>query len=159
MYNRKDPGFFIHQILYFIKVNFTLRVYWNHYQFCPGLLTSHLPGYNIGMMFHGGDKYLIIFTKQGTLLASYQLEHEQIYPKPGWVEHDPLEIWDKTQQVVQKCLDFASLDANQLAAIGITNQRETAVVWDKRTGKPYYNAIVWQDTRTDKIINQQFCGL
>jgi glycerol kinase len=93
----------------------------------------------------------IIFTRQGQLLTSYQLEHEQIYPKPGWVEHDPLEIWEKTRGVIQKGLEFASLDASQLAAVGITNQRETAVVWDKRTGKPYYNAIVWQDTRTDKI--------
>jgi len=93
----------------------------------------------------------IIFTRLGKLLTSYQLEHEQIYPKPGWVEHNPTEIWEKTQLVIQKALDFASIDANQLAAVGITNQRETTVVWDKRTGKPYYNAIVWQDTRTDKI--------
>ena len=96
----------------------------------------------------------IVFTKQGKLLTSYQLEHEQIYPKPGWVEHNPLEIWDKTQQVIRKGLEFASIDADQLAAIGITNQRETAVVWDKRTGKPFYNAIVWQDTRTDKICQE-----
>ncbi|MEN8243158.1 MAG: FGGY family carbohydrate kinase, partial [Chloroflexota bacterium] len=96
----------------------------------------------------------IIFTRQGTMLASYQLEHEQIYPKPGWVEHDPLEIWQRTQQVIKKGLNFASINGSQLAALGITNQRETTVVWDKRTGQPYYNAIVWQDTRTDQICQQ-----
>jgi glycerol kinase len=96
----------------------------------------------------------IIFTLQGTLLASCQLEHEQIYPRPGWVEHDPLEIWERTQEVIGKTLAIASIKPEQLAAIGITNQRETAVIWDKRTGKPYYNAIVWQDTRTDQICKQ-----
>jgi glycerol kinase len=96
----------------------------------------------------------IIFTKQGTMLTSYQKEHEQIFPQPGWVEHNPLEIWERTQEVIRKGLEFASIHTNQLAAIGITNQRETAVVWDKHTGKPYYNAIVWQDTRTDEICKQ-----
>ncbi len=96
----------------------------------------------------------IIFTLQGTMLSSYQMEHKQIYPKPGWVEHDPLEIWERTQQVITRTLEIASIEADHLAAIGITNQRETAVVWDKRTGKPYYNAIVWQDTRTDQICKQ-----
>lgn len=96
----------------------------------------------------------MIFTRQGTLLASYQKEHEQIFPKPGWVEHDPLEIWERTQEVIVKGLEFASIKADQLAAIGITNQRETTVVWDRRTGKPYHNAIVWQDTRTDSICQE-----
>ncbi|MBN2044817.1 MAG: glycerol kinase GlpK [Anaerolineales bacterium] len=96
----------------------------------------------------------IIFTKQGTMLSSYQKEHRQIYPKPGWVEHDPLEIWERTQEVIKRGLEFASIEANQLAAVGITNQRETAVVWDRRTGKPYHNAIVWQDTRTAEICKQ-----
>jgi glycerol kinase len=96
----------------------------------------------------------IIFTRQGKMLASYQKEHEQIYPQPGWVEHDPLEIWARTQEVIEKALRFAGIKAEQLAAVGITNQRETAVVWDRRTGKPYHNAIVWQDTRTDQIIKR-----
>ena len=100
------------------------------------------------------NTHFIIFTKLGKMLASAQLEHEQIYPKPGWVEHDPLEIWARSQEVIEKALSFASIQGDQLAAIGITNQRETAVVWDKRTGKPYYNAIVWQDTRTDTICRQ-----
>jgi glycerol kinase len=80
------------------------------------------------------------------------MEHEQIYPKPGWVEHDPLEIWARTQDVVKGAMKNAGLTTADIAAVGITNQRETTVVWDKNTGKPYYNAIVWQDTRTDKII-------
>jgi glycerol kinase len=96
----------------------------------------------------------IIFSRQGRMLSSYQLEHEQIYPQPGWVEHDALEIWERTQEVIKRGLEFASIKGEQLAAVGITNQRETTVVWDRRTGKPYFNAIVWQDTRTDQICQQ-----
>ena len=77
-----------------------------------------------------------------------QEEHEQIYPQAGWVEHDPKEIWEKTQQVTSQVLRDNNLTADNLAAVGITNQRETTVVWDKNTGEPVYNAIVWQDTRT-----------
>ncbi len=93
----------------------------------------------------------IIFDHGGKIIASYQKEHEQIYPKPGWVEHDPMEIWDRAKEVVQETLRHVSVD--EIAAVGITNQRETTVVWNKKTGKPVYNAIVWQDTRTDKICN------
>jgi glycerol kinase len=94
----------------------------------------------------------MIFNHKGEPVGLHQLEHEQIYPKPGWVEHDPLEIWARTQDVVKGAMKNAGLTTADLAAVGITNQRETTVVWDKNTGKPYYNAIVWQDTRTDKII-------
>jgi len=94
----------------------------------------------------------ILFDVHGSIVASHQLEHTQIYPKPGWVEHDPLEIWARCQEVVRGALEKANVTPAGLAAVGITNQRETAVVWDRNTGKPYYNAIVWQDTRTDKII-------
>ncbi|MFO7681650.1 MAG: glycerol kinase GlpK [Chloroflexota bacterium] len=94
----------------------------------------------------------MIFNHKGEPVGIHQLEHEQIYPKPGWVEHDPLEIWARTQDVVKGAMKNAGLTTADLAAVGITNQRETTVVWDKNTGKPYYNAIVWQDTRTDKII-------
>jgi glycerol kinase len=80
------------------------------------------------------------------------LNFDQVYPQPGWVEHDPLQIWDRTQIVLRGALDRAGIALNALSAVGITNQRETAVVWDRKTGRPYYNAIVWQDTRTDKII-------
>lgn len=96
----------------------------------------------------------IIFDHSGHIVALDQKEHQQIYPKPGWVEHDALEIWDRTQEVTHNALRKAGLNAAHIAAIGITNQRETTLVWNRRTGKPYYNAIVWQDTRTDEICNQ-----
>jgi glycerol kinase len=95
----------------------------------------------------------MIFDHQGQVVALHQKEHAQIYPKPGWVEHDPLEIWRNTQEVIQGALDKAGLKASDLAAVGVTNQRETTVIWEKATGKPIYNAIVWQDTRTDQICN------
>ncbi|HEV2920234.1 MAG TPA: glycerol kinase GlpK, partial [Actinomycetota bacterium] len=90
----------------------------------------------------------------GTSAGVAQLEHEQIYPQAGWVEHDPKEIWEKTQQVTSQVLRDNSLTADNIAAVGITNQRETTVVWDKNTGEPVYNAIVWQDTRTQPIVSQ-----
>ncbi|KQX72539.1 glycerol kinase GlpK [Aeromicrobium sp. Root472D3] len=93
----------------------------------------------------------MVFDHDGNEVARHQLEHEQIMPEAGWVEHDPHEIWEATQDVVQAAMGRAGIEADGLAAIGITNQRETTVVWDRRTGEPYYNAIVWQDTRTDKI--------
>jgi glycerol kinase len=96
----------------------------------------------------------MVFDHAGQVVAIDQKEHEQIYPKPGWVEHDPLEIWERCVEVTRGALAKAGISAGDLAAVGITNQRETTVVWDRRTGKPVYNAIVWQDTRTDKIINE-----
>jgi glycerol kinase len=96
----------------------------------------------------------MIFDHAGGVVAIHQKEHEQIYPKPGWVEHDPMEIWARTQEVIAGGLEKAGITAADLAAVGITNQRETAVVWDKTTGKPVYNAIVWQDTRTDVYVNE-----
>lgn len=96
----------------------------------------------------------IIFDHAGDILAVEQKEHRQIYPKPGWVEHDPLEIWERTQEVMKGALQKSGIQPADIAAIGITNQRETALVWEKSTGKPVYNAIVWQDTRTDVICNE-----
>lgn len=96
----------------------------------------------------------IIFDKSGSIISTGQLEHEQIFPKAGWVEHDPAEIWNNTREVIGQALSKASLTRHDIAAIGITNQRETAVVWDKTTGKPVYNAIVWQDTRTQSIVDR-----
>jgi glycerol kinase len=93
----------------------------------------------------------MIFDHSGREVGKYQLEHKQILPQAGWVEHDPLEIWQRTQEVVQQALAERGLVAADLAALGITNQRETTLVWDPVTGEPYGNAIVWQDTRTDKI--------
>ena len=89
----------------------------------------------------------IIFDRSGRIVASEHREHEQIFPKPGWVEHDPEEIWRRTQEVIAGALEQRALRASDLAAVGITNQRETTIVWDRKTGKPAHNAIVWQDTR------------
>jgi len=96
----------------------------------------------------------MIFDHSGNVVGVDQKEHEQIYPKPGWVEHDPMEIWTRTQEVIEGALRKSGVNPKDIAAIGVTNQRETTIVWEKATGKPVYNAIVWQDTRTDKICNE-----
>jgi glycerol kinase len=96
----------------------------------------------------------MIFTHGGDVVAADQKEHEQIYPKPGWVEHDANEIWERCQDVIKGALDKAGIQASDLASVGVTNQRETTVVWDKTTGQPVHNALVWQDTRTDKICDE-----
>jgi glycerol kinase len=96
----------------------------------------------------------MIFDHSGSIICFDQREHEQIYPKPGWVEHNPDEIWERTQGVVRGALSKGGIDVADIAAVGITNQRETAVVWNRKTGRPVYNAIVWQDTRTDQICNE-----
>lgn len=95
----------------------------------------------------------MIFDHGGKEVARHQLEHQQILPKAGWVEHNPVEIWERTRAVVQIALGSKGLTDKDIAALGVTNQRETTVVWNKRTGRPYYNAIVWQDTRTDRIAS------
>ncbi|HSN10706.1 MAG TPA: glycerol kinase GlpK [Propionibacteriaceae bacterium] len=96
----------------------------------------------------------IVFNHEGKIVGSGQEEHEQIFPRAGWVEHDPMEIWAKVQKVVEEALAAAGKTKDDIVAVGITNQRETTVVWDKTTGKPVYNAIVWQDTRTGKIVEE-----
>jgi glycerol kinase len=96
----------------------------------------------------------ILFDRTGTIISADQKEHEQIYPKPGWVEHDALEIWERTQGVVRSALEKSGAEVTDIASIGITNQRETTVVWERQTGRPVCNAIVWQDTRTDAICNE-----
>ena len=95
----------------------------------------------------------ILFDKKGEIVSVAQKEFEQIFPKPGWVEHDPSEIWSSQVGVAAEVVSRANVNANELAAIGITNQRETTVVWDRTTGNPVYNAIVWQDRRTASICN------
>ncbi|MBU2563382.1 MAG: glycerol kinase, partial [Actinobacteria bacterium] len=90
----------------------------------------------------------IIFNHNGTIVSTASKEFRQIYPKPGWVEHNPIEIWSSQIEVAKAALDKAGLEPKDIAAIGITNQRETTIVWDKKTGKPVYNAIVWQCRRT-----------
>lgn len=96
----------------------------------------------------------ILFDHNGEIVAVDQKEHRQIYPKPGWVEHDALEIWERTQNVIRGALAGSGAQVADIAAIGITNQRETSLIWERETGRPIYNAIVWQDTRTDAICNE-----
>ncbi|MCB7138222.1 glycerol kinase GlpK [Cellulosimicrobium marinum] len=96
----------------------------------------------------------IIFNHSGEIVSTGQLEHDQIFPKAGWVEHNPEQIWNNVREAVGLALTRANVTHNDIAAVGITNQRETAVVWDRTTGKPVYNAIVWQDTRTQKIVDE-----
>jgi len=93
----------------------------------------------------------IIFDHDGTEVGRHQLEHEQLLPRAGWVEHNPIEIWERTSAVLMSALNATNLSSKDIVALGITNQRETTLVWDRHTGRPYYNAIVWQDTRTDRI--------
>lgn len=95
----------------------------------------------------------ILFDQQGQIVAAEQQEFPQIYPKPGWVEHDPEAIWESQYQVAQRVLDSQQVSADDIAAIGITNQRETTVIWDRETGKPIHNAIVWQDRRTAPLCD------
>ncbi|WP_375476731.1 glycerol kinase GlpK [uncultured Jatrophihabitans sp.] len=95
----------------------------------------------------------MIFDHAGNERGRHQLEHEQIMPRAGWLEHDPTEIWERASTVLQTAINRAGLAPSDFAALGITNQRETAVVWDRRTGRPLHNAIVWQDTRTDRIAS------
>jgi glycerol kinase len=94
----------------------------------------------------------IVFDHAGAIVSTGQREHEQIYPKPGQVEHNPLEIWRNTETVIEEALQRGGLQARGLAAVGITNQRETTLLWDRRTGVPLYNALVWQDTRVDPLV-------
>ena len=94
----------------------------------------------------------IVFDETGSIVGQHQLEHRQILPKAGWVEHDAAEIWERTKEVIQGALRAAGIKGSDLAAIGITNQRETTVIWEKVTGKPLANAIVWQDTRTKTFL-------
>jgi glycerol kinase len=96
----------------------------------------------------------MVFNHEGRVVSVVQKEHEQIYPKPGWVEHDPKEIWARSQEVLDEALEQTGASKDDIAALGITNQRETTVVWDRNTGEPVMNALVWQDTRTDKIVDE-----
>ena len=96
----------------------------------------------------------ILFDRQGAAVGSHQLEHRQIFPKAGWVEHDPREIWERTVQVIRETLKTAGVAPRQITAVGITNQRETTVAWNPKTGEPFGNAVVWQDTRTDELVGR-----
>ena len=111
-----------------------------------------MPGY-IGAIDQGSTSTrFILFDAGGAIVAQAQTEHRQIMPQPGWVEHDPLEIWTNVREVIGTALARADLAAHDLAAVGITNQRETAVLWDRATGQPVHNAVVWMDTRTEGLV-------
>jgi glycerol kinase len=114
-----------------------------------------MPPRYIGAVDQGttGTRFML-FSPEGKVVASHYQEHRQIYPRPGWVEHDPLEIWQKTQEVIQGALQKGGIRPQEIAAIGVTNQRETTIVWDPQTGRPLYNAIVWQCTRTTEICQR-----
>src|SRR5690349_22898292 len=94
----------------------------------------------------------MVFDQQGAVVAVAQREHRQIYPQPGWVEHDAAEIWRNTERVIAEAVAKSKLSLQDCAGIGITNQRETSVAWNKRTGAPLYNALVWQDTRVNEAV-------
>jgi len=100
----------------------------------------------------------MIFNHNGKIVTTSQKEHQQIYPKPGWVEHDPREIWRRTQEVIDEGLAISGINVKDVGAIGVTNQRETTLLWEKSTGNPICNAIVWQDTRTDTICDELIKG-
>src|ERR1700736_4771069 len=96
----------------------------------------------------------IVFDRSGRIAAIAQKEHEQIYPKPGWVEHNPEQIWQHTREVIAEAMARAGIQPRDLAAIGITNQRETTIVWNRKTGMSVANALVWQDTRVANYVNE-----
>src|SRR5262245_25689055 len=95
----------------------------------------------------------ILFDHDSSIVSQVQREHEQIFPRPGWVEHDPIEIWHRTEEVVAQAIRSANAKPGDIAAIGIANQRETTILWDRTTGQPLCNAIVWQDTRTKELCD------
>ncbi len=115
---------------------------------------AHQPLYAAALDQGTTGTRFMIFDRQGRVVASCYEEHTQIYPQPGWVEHDPAEIWAKAQRVIVGALKGGGVSPEQIAAVGVTNQRETTVVWDPRTGEPLYNAVVWQDTRTREICQR-----
>ncbi|MBC7224749.1 MAG: glycerol kinase GlpK [Anaerolineae bacterium] len=114
-----------------------------------------MPPHYVGAIDQGttGTRFML-FSPEGKVVASHYQEHRQMYPQPGWVEHDPLEIWQRTQEVIQAALQKSGIRPQEIAAIGVTNQRETTIVWDPDTGQPLHNAIVWQCTRTTEICQR-----
>src|SRR5690242_7140986 len=113
-----------------------------------------MPGYIAAIDQGTTSTRCMVFDGAAEVISAHQEEHEQTFPRPGWEEHSPGEIRERTNAVVQGALDRGGLRAAELAAVWITNQRETTVVWDRRTGEPVHNAIVWQDTRTDRICDE-----
>ncbi len=115
---------------------------------------SHTEKYILALDQGTTSSRAIVFNKAGTVIGIKQIPFAQIYPQPGWVEHDPHEIWNTQYQAAQGALDAAQITADQIASIGITNQRETSIVWSKATGQPVHNAIVWQCRRSASICQE-----
>ncbi|MDE3134471.1 MAG: glycerol kinase GlpK, partial [Acidobacteriota bacterium] len=113
-----------------------------------------MPKYAVAIDQGTTSSRAMVFDHSGRVVSVSQKEHEQIYPKPGWVEHDAKEIWARSQEVLEEALRDAGAGREDIAGLGVTNQRETALVWDRTTGEPVHNALVWQDTRTDKIVDE-----
>jgi len=113
-----------------------------------------MPKYSLALDQGTTSSRAMVFDHSGRVVAVSQKEHEQIYPRPGWVEHDPQEIWARCEEVLEEAVEQAGAGVDDIAALGITNQRETAVVWDRNSGEPVMNAIVWQDTRTDQLVDE-----
>jgi glycerol kinase len=113
-----------------------------------------MPKYSVAIDQGTTSSRAMVFDHSGRVVSVSQKEHEQIYPKAGWVEHDAKEIWARCQEVLEEALNEAGAGRDDIAGLGITNQRETTLVWDKTTGEPVHNALVWQDTRTDKIVEE-----
>ena len=113
-----------------------------------------MPQYILSLDQETTSSRAIIFNHDGAIITTAQKEFTQIFPQPGWVEHDPIEIWSTQLGVAAEAISKAGLTPQDIAAIGITNQRETTVVWERKTGKPVYNAIVWQDRRTASICDE-----
>jgi glycerol kinase len=120
----------------------------------PRTRRNDMPSYVAAIDQGTTSTRFMIFDAGGKPVGGAQKEHEQVYPQPGWVEHNPEEIWTRTREVIAEALESTGVAASDLAAVGVTNQRETAVVWDRATGEPVYNAIVWQDIRTDQICRE-----
>lgn len=115
------------------------------------MTSSYINSY-VGAIDQGtSSTKFIIYNHSGQQVGLHQLEHAQIYPQPGWVEHDPMEIWANTVTCIRRAMESANVDAELLEAVGITNQRESTLIWNKKTGVPYYNVIVWNDARTRGI--------
>src|ERR1700734_2798899 len=113
-----------------------------------------MPKYSLALDQGTTSSRAMVFDHSGHVVSVAQKEHEQILPKPGWVEHDAKEIWARSQEVLDEALKAADASADDIAGLGITNQREPALVWDRNTGEPVHNALVWQDTRTDKLVDE-----
>ena len=101
-----------------------------------------------------GSSRCLVFDRAGRIVSFAQKEHRQIHPRPGWVEQDPAEIWSNVEEVIARAFKEANLEPSDIVALGIANQRETTLVWDRHTGQPVHQAITWQDMRTDRLVRE-----